>query len=425
VIGRAEHILDCETPGCEKACAACVLTPDAPDGKDDLDRTAALQFLRAYLVLPSELGPEDCFTNGAALSLAPLDEIDRELRGSARSTLTVFLPEWGTQSAIQDWPLTAQFLHWTMRGHLVRLALAPNQMAKLSPAEKIAIRDFALQYNCRLGAGDAPVFGSASSALAIVSTETDSCHVWASREAEPRLPGPAWGRPNTHPVARGTELFKPQFTAIDLNMLLPPPGAQLIQIGSELDCDLASFGVRASEIIVQLLTKCGSWPRASIVKASYQDSYVSSPLVARLLIDTMTQIFSASGAQNAALTIETCPPRSDQYGQPWQIGHDWRDAADQKAVIELLGRHRGVRVSVLHKDVPHGRYLSIAFEGGSYATIVLDQGFGAWAPPRHVSVRYDFRADQASQAKRLATINAVLQRRGIGKTYLVATTSAQ
>jgi hypothetical protein len=90
-------------------------------------------------------------------------------------------------------------------------------------------------------------------------------------------------------------------------------------------------------------------------------------------------------------------------------------------VIELLGKQRGIRVSVLHKNVPHGRYLTIDFKDGSRATIVLDQGFGAWVPPRQVSVRYDFGADMAVQAKRLAAINAVLQRRGIGKTYLVAT----
>ncbi|MBR0694306.1 hypothetical protein [Bradyrhizobium lablabi] len=80
-----------------------------------------------------------------------------------------------------------------------------------------------------------------------------------------------------------------QFTAIDLDTLLPSPEAQLVQIGSELDCDLVSFGARASKIIIQLLTSCGSWPRSGIVQASYQDSYVSSPLVARLLIDTMSQ----------------------------------------------------------------------------------------------------------------------------------------
>ncbi len=173
-----------------------------------------------------------------------------------------------------------------------------------------------------------------------------------------------------------------------------------------------------------VLTKCGNWPRAGIVKAWYQDSYVASPLVARLLIDTMSQVFSQSGAQDAALIVETRLPRSnDQRGQPWQIAHDWRGAADQRAVIELFGKQRGVCVSVLHKNVPHGRYLSFEFKDGSHATIVLDQGFGAWAPPRQVSVPYNFAADTAAQSKRLATINAVLQRRGISKTYFVATST--
>ena len=91
-------------------------------------------------------------------------------------------------------------------------------------------------------------------------------------------------------------------------------------------------------------------------------------------------------------------------------------------MIELLGKQRGVRVSVRHTDVlPHGRYLNIRFADSSAATIVLDQGFGAWALPRHVSVRYDFDADVGAQAKKLASVNALIQRRGIGKTYLVAT----
>jgi DEAD/DEAH box helicase domain-containing protein len=160
------------------------------------------------------------------------------------------------------------------------------------------------------------------------------------------------------------------------------------------------------------------------LQASYQDSYVTSPLVARLLIDTMSEIFSQSGVKGASLTIETRSPRSSaQRGQPWQIGHDWREAVDQKLVIEQFGKQKDVRVSVLQGDVPHGRYLTINFKDGRRATIVLDQGFGAWAPPRNVPVRYDFEADVAAQVKRLATINAVVQRRGAGKTYLVATSA--
>ena len=89
-------------------------------------------------------------------------------------------------------------------------------------------------------------------------------------------------------------------------------------------------------------------------------------------------------------------------------------------MIELLGKQSEVRVSVRHKEVPHGRFLNIDFADGSVATIVLDQGFGAWAPPRRVPVRHDFGADVVAQARRLASANAVLQRRRLGKTYMVA-----
>ena len=422
IVRRAEQILDCRTPGCEKACAACVLTSDAPGGKNELDRTTALEFLRSHLKLPDELVPDERFVDRACLSLAPLDEIDRKLRLSASATLTIFLPDRSNSAALQDWPLAAQFIDWRKRGHATKLALVPALLASLSQAEKLCLRDFALQHNIGLVMAEAPAFVNGAYALAIIQTESGSSHIWATREIETCFPGPAWGRPVDHPVARGSGPVTVQCSAINLDSLLPSPGATLIQIGSELDCDLMTFGVRASKLIVELLTKCGSWSKAGIARMIYRDAYVSSPLVARLLIDTMKQIVSHSGASEATLIIETRPPRSNNLRvDSWQVWQDWRDADDHKAVIELFGKQRGLRAVVLQKDVPHGRYLDIDFADGTAAKIVLDQGFGAWAPPRQVTVRYDFATDAISQVKRLATLNVILQRRGIGKTYIVAT----
>src|SRR6185437_2489836 len=298
----------------------------------------------------------------------------------------------------------------------------PALLASLNPAEKLGLRDFALQHNIGLVTAEAPAFANGARALAIIHAEGGSSCTWATREAEPRFPGPAWGRPIGRSVARGSASITVQCSVVNLDTLLPSPGAQLIQIGSELDCDLATFGARASKLIVELLRKCGRWPKAGIARVVYRDSYVSLPLVARLLIDTIQQIVLQSGASEATFIIETRPPRpNDLRGDPWQVWHDWRDAAHQKAVIELLGKQRGLHVSLLQKDVPHGRYLDVYFDDGMAATIVLDQGFGAWVPPRQVTVRYDFTADPTSQVRRIATLNAILQRRGIGKTYLVAT----
>jgi hypothetical protein len=192
VIRRADQILDCKTPGCEKGCAACVLTTDAPGGKDELDRTAALAFLRAHLEFPEELGPDDRFVDAADLSLAPLDEIDRELRRSARSTLTIFLPDRSNPAALPDWTLAAELLDWRKRGHGTRLALAPALLNRLSPAEKLGLRDFALQHSVKLVTAAAPVFANGAHALAMVDSDRDDSCIWATRESEPRLPGPVW-----------------------------------------------------------------------------------------------------------------------------------------------------------------------------------------------------------------------------------------
>lgn len=422
VIERAENVLDCKTPGCEKGCAACVLTSDAPDGKDDLDRTAALKFLRERLAFPQRLDPEDRFVEGAVRSISSLDEIDRELRLSKRSSLTVYPSEQSAIASINDWPLAAQFLPWTMRGHPMQLAISADHMKSLSAAEKLALRDFSLQHNVTLMTGDAPTFDNGARAIAVVSPfEGNVRQIWASREPGPSSSGPAWGVPADLPVVRGKAPIVPEFSIVDLKLLLPPPGAQLVQIGSELNCDLATFGAHTSKIVVDLLTKCGTWPSGGIVQASYQDSYVASPLVARLLIDTLAQLFAQANVAQGKLAIETRAPRSPgQRGQPWQIGHDWSDAEDQKATVELLGKTRGLDVSLHHRDVPHGRYLNVTFKDGKRATIVLDQGFGAWAPPKGVIAKHDFGADPSVQAKRLAVFNAVLQRRGLGKTYFVA-----
>src|SRR5262249_27094250 len=151
------------------------------------------------------------------LSLAPLDEIDRELRRSARSTLTIFLPNRSNPAALPDWPLAAELLDWRKRGHGTRLALAPALLAALSPAEKIGLRDFALQHGVGLATADAPVFANGAHTLAIVHSEGGDSRIWATRESEPRLPGPTWGRPIGNPVVRGSGSIATQFAAVDLD----------------------------------------------------------------------------------------------------------------------------------------------------------------------------------------------------------------
>jgi len=144
--------------------------------------------------------------------------------------------------------------------------------------------------------------------------------------------------------------------------------------------------------------------------------------VMRMLIDTLKGIASRRGASDLIILIETRPPRqNDTRGDPWQIGHDWKVSSDQKVVAEAYAKQLGLQIVLQFKDVPHGRYMDIDFADNTSATVVFDQGFGAWAPPRQVVARYNFRDESSVQVRRLESLNIPIERRGIGKTYLVAT----
>ena len=197
------------------------------------------------------------------------------------------------------------------------------------------------------------------------------------------------------------------------------PGAQIIEIENQLDVELAKFGGETAALLEKALRDCGVSADAELSEVLYQDPYVCSPLVARMLLDVVSSLVQRVGPSEPSLTIQTHPPRDDER-QPWQIGHDWRDATVQRATIELLARARGLRASVEHTAVPHGRYMHLKFKNGTRARLIFDQGFGAWAPPRQLKVRFDFSMDPQSQSSRLENFNVLLERRGLGKTYVVA-----
>lgn len=422
VLERAERILDCRTPGCVRGCAACVLTADAPGGKDDLDRQAAYEYVCQHLTIPSGLAIEDRFVEQAELSLSMADEIHRELNRSSRSDLTIFLSSGQSPSDLSEWPLAnSHFRAWSKAGHRLRLVLPQSYVSQLSTADGLTLRDFALRYDLLLATGLPPSFGNGAITLAAIGHGSDTRHLWATREMEPCLARESWGRPKDLPLARAAATVPLAVEPIRLETLLPRSGAQYVQLTRELDGDMATFGTRAADAILRLLSGCGAALTGRTISATYRDPFVSSPLVARLMLDTVGQLFGRSGAANGKLVVETRMPQGDMSrGNPWQIGHDWRHATDQKLVIELLGKRRDLDVHVRHAEVPHGRYLTLELDNGDCLTIVLDQGFGAWAPRRGVSVRHDFDAPPLDQAKRLATLNALLERRGVGVTYVVA-----
>lgn len=83
---------------------------------------------------------------------------------------------------------------------------------------------------------------------------------------------------------------------------------------------------------------------------------------------------------------------------------------------------KNVSLRIAQQRVANGRYMYLRFGDGRSATIVFDQGFGAWkAPMTGAAIQFDFRAPPLRQAGALAKNTATVGKSGIGPTYLVAT----
>jgi ATP-dependent helicase YprA (DUF1998 family) len=420
VLEGARRILDCKTPGCERACSACVLTTDAPAEADKLDRRAALTFLDAHLQFSSQLAPEDMFSLGATRSETLLDEIDAALRSARSAKLDVWLGEKPDPAALSNWRLASQLFEWSYQGRRARLIMSPKSLAELSPAEKLSLRDFLNRNSLDLAQGDCPTFRNGAAAICAVGNGEGAAEVWATRDTSALSAGQGWGQPNEHPIARATTDVRVSAQAVNVDSLLPPAGGRILEISTELDGPVANFGSKAAKLFQTTLKESGGWSATPITEILYQDAFVSSPLVSRLFLDTCAALCLLSQASGVPVRLETRPPRPNDFRlSPSQAFHDWADAQKHAEAIMAYGRRRGLAMTVSQREVPHGRYLTLTFKDGSRGRLILDQGFGAWRS-RGSRLLHPFSAAGTEQAASMSAWTGNLAREGVGSSYVVA-----
>jgi DEAD/DEAH box helicase domain-containing protein len=51
----------------------------------------------------------------------------------------------------------------------------------------------------------------------------------------------------------------------------------------------------------------------------------------------------------------------------------------------------------------------LSFDDSTAVTIVFDQGFGCWAGPRGIPLRFDFGLSVQEQAQKLAALNVMIE----------------
>ncbi|PDS34695.1 ATP-dependent helicase [Rhizobium anhuiense] len=417
----AEGILDCRNPGCVDGCAACVLTPDAPFEDGELDRTRALAFVRANLSFGAAVEPVDRFSDDTALSISVVDEIDRELKRRQTPFLRIYFPEDADLGRIPFWSIMQNLSTWTYRGYRVAIVVPASAITSADQASKLGLQalghrisrgeaDFAIHV------GSAPITRSGAPILASVTGGSDNT-VWVTRDNPPRYPDSTWGQPKDSPIFRGTIPHIERTAAIQASDLLPQSKAKVLLIESNLDRAMNLFGSGMAGLIRTNLVDLGFENGAQVTRIDYKDPYVRSPLTAKLLIDTAAALLK--GATSASLRITTSPPRASA-SPPRNIWNDWPDQSSLASVQKEYGRLKNIDVDVVVGDCGHGRFLDLTFADGRVATVIFDQGFGAWSPTvRDNRTTHDFRQSEHAQAMSLNKANPMLARKGIWPTYVV------
>lgn len=403
LLKEARKILDCPH-GCARACSACILVADAPDKEDDLDRKAALAFLAEHLALPDSLAPEDRFVADAELSERPLSEIDAGLHRAAGARLML----WTRAPdiiALDDWPATALFRRWTDNGSAVTLVLPEGTLDRLDGAQILHLRDYRARHGITLAEGEPAQFGNGAVLFALLE-DGAARQGWASRDRAVLDVGPEWGSAHVRPLARGPVVQIPPVSPLAESRLVPPSHAAVVVLGAKLDGPISQFGARMSAEIRAAARRCGIPAKDGLVTASYQDRYARSPLVLRLLVDTIAAL---ADGQPVTLEVETAPDRASGYARA-QVGSDIADDTDLARMAESYGEQAGVSVQLRAAEPAHKRSLRLAFRSGGEVIADLDQGFG-W-------LRYDGRdgligtgQDCQEATRRLASLSGKLSRR--------------
>ena len=421
LLRRARGTLDCARR-CDKACHACLLSYDTHHAVDRVDRHRALDVLSdtflAALDLPAEeqmFGPETRFEFepiklALQRGIPPADTVRLHLGGDA------------SQWSLRDWTLSRDLLRWTQEGCRVELVL-PRNVDGIPRGERLQLAFWGRTLGVRLLRGRVPRPGRP--VLAELSSPGRAV-TFAAQAIEALVPGPDWGvsGEGAHVVKGYTTDAPTTLAPVEPSQLdAPPPGqANRLALSDHLRAPINAVGpafwqaIRtASPALSERLGR--GLPIREVV---YQDRYVRSPLVARILLEVFAELARAAGdgLHDARFRILTTPP-NERASPGRQVQDDWTLAQDAKKTIEHLFHTASISASVVlrnAKRTPHERKLEITWDDGTRWHCHLDHGFGFVRTARTVS--HSFSDSPQRQAKALAAATFDVDATGPGRAYV-------
>lgn len=411
-----ENLLDCAVPGCQNGCPACVLVGDLNDTEAlSLDRQSALQVVRT---LADNTAPQaaDMAAPNARLIANVFDALDRSVVHGAH-TVRLRLEGPFDLGELAQWSAAKSSRRWAGLKRDVVVSIGRGELAALDGASRLALRDRLHEWGARLEEGDGAELANGARVLAEAETGTEVLII-ATRDAVAAIGGVDWGRVSESPlVAYSAQTSLVAADAVSLDRLQPPPGALVKAIDGQLDGDLTLFGKKTAAVLQQLLAEAGAPDDQRIVELSYSDRYLNSPLVTRMALDCFKELCRPIPGEPVSVTLhlQTLKPSDRSMRAVWD---DWKRGGDRLDVISLFGRRIGLAVTSREGAPRHGRVLALTYANGVKASVLFDQGFGAWGAQGSQS-SFDFHAPPAHQTNALGMTNVALKSRP-GGTYVVA-----
>ena len=412
VFERAAQVLDCPNE-CEMGCSACVLSADLYKQQGKLDRRAALVAVQAFLETNAELPEED----RAVADARPINDAANTLllKAGGGDIISIFLPSSFDLAELTSTKMRSFFSAASARGLPVTLVLDAKSFEGLEEVERRFLRDASVRFEFALGLAKADGGPFDSVRLAELKSG-DRVTGFFSRDANAAQPGELWGVGETHAVVAGTLDSHTIFEAIN-----PDDMERQVAAGDQVElmqgfgqCPVGQFGKRFGSKLKQQMEAAGVWKPGSLVRITYTDRYLNSPLTMLLFLRTC-EALSADLQAHSPVEVDILVQSLKNDRSPYQIKHDWTYEEDRAEVAELLGEKFGLDVDLrVAASSGHGRKLELKYADGQKVLVLLDQGFGYWhiagSPPRH-----DFRAAPAVQASALLRSTSAVS--GVGESY--------
>ncbi len=393
---RVREILTCPR-GCDSACQACLLSFDTQHHVDQLDRNAALalvneQFL-TLLSLPESL---QVFGSMTRLEMDPLSmALRREHQRLSGYEVRIFLGGIPDDWEPIDWRLRDELFFFNQAGVEIDLVVPDTILDRLEPAQLDELIALAIMVgvNHIYCPKNSPVLmnGKVKMFRAVEMGSENNSVRWAASSKSLLVPEREWGAgsgegqfvrirdnspldtiPETWSIRKVADL-----RAIDRD-------TRTIEIGQELNGDLADFGTKAWKLLTakeEGLRKklAGKTPLTAL---DYTDRYLCSPLMLLLLHNLLKGVKGGGGIGEATrVSISTAELQPGDARIPFLIFHDWQSNFVRREVYRKLFSWCANFVfndQLTRRDLPHARTLTLKWADGTGYEIRLDQGVGYW-----------------------------------------------